>query len=93
MAEISIVQEHHLSPARAREAAQKVADKLAGEYRLACAWDANVLKFERSGVQGALTLQAQQAEMVIRLGFPMSAFSATIETKVAESMKKVFGAA
>ena len=32
-------------------------------------------------------------EMFIRLGFLMSAFAPTIETKVAENMKKVFGTA
>jgi putative polyhydroxyalkanoate system protein len=93
MAEISIVQEHRLSPEQAREAAQKVADKLARDYDLVCEWEENVLRFERSGVQGALTLQEQQAEMVIELGFLMSAFAAAIEAKVAENMRKVFGAA
>jgi putative polyhydroxyalkanoate system protein len=93
MADISIVQAHGLSPVAAREAAQKVADKLARDYQLACRWQDNVLHFERSGVQGALTLQEQQARMVIKLGFLMGAFASTIEVKVAESMKKVFGAA
>jgi putative polyhydroxyalkanoate system protein len=51
-----------------------------------------VLRFERSGVHGALTLGEQRADMVIRLGFLMSAFSATIEAKVTENMRKVFGA-
>jgi putative polyhydroxyalkanoate system protein len=91
MADISIVQAHSLSPEQARAAAQKVADKLAGDYQLACRWDGDVLRFERSGVQGALTLQAQRAEMAISLGFPMSAFSAMIEAKVAENMRRVFG--
>lgn len=90
MAEISIVQAHSLNPEQARGAAQKVADKLAGDYQLSCKWEGDVLKFERSGVEGALTLQAQCAEMAIRLGFPMSAFSAAIEAKVAENMRKVF---
>jgi putative polyhydroxyalkanoate system protein len=93
MADISIVQAHRLSAAKAREAAAKVADKLARDYDLACNWDGNVLRFERSGVQGALTLQERQAELDIKLGFLMSAFSAAIEAKVAESMRKVFGAA
>jgi putative polyhydroxyalkanoate system protein len=93
MADISIVQAHSLSPEQARAAAQQVADKMAREYDLACKWNDNVLSFERSGVQGALTLQGQQAEMVIRLGFLMSAFSATIEAKVADKMRKVFSAA
>ena len=90
MADISIVQEHHLTPKKAREAAQKVADKLAAEYELACEWDGDVLHFARSGVQGSLTLEKAQAEIVIKLGFLMSVFASTIEAKVADHMKKVF---
>jgi putative polyhydroxyalkanoate system protein len=93
MADISIVQEHQLTPGKAREAAQRVADKIAGEYGLACEWQGDVLRFECSGVQGSLTLDKQQVEMVIRLGFMMSAFAETIEAKVAENLRKVFGAA
>lgn len=90
MADISIVQEHHLPPAKAREAAQRVADRLAKEFDLECAWEGDVLRFERSGVQGSLTLAREQAEMCIKLGFLMSAFASTIEAKVADNMKQVF---
>lgn len=93
MADISIVQEHSLTPIKAREAAQKVADKIAAEYGLECAWQGDTLHFERSGVHGSLALQAQQVAMTIRLGFPMSAFAPAIEAKVTEKMKAVFGAA
>jgi putative polyhydroxyalkanoate system protein len=92
MADIHIVQEHSLTPDMARAAAQKVADKLAGEFELACRWDGDVLRFERSGVEGALTLQQQRADMQIKLGFFYSAFSAAIESKVTENMRKVFAA-
>lgn len=91
MADITIVHEHKLTPKKAREAAQKVADAIADEYGLACEWEGDVLHFERSGVQGQMTLEKKKVEMFIRLGFMMSAFSSTIETKVAENMKKVFG--
>jgi putative polyhydroxyalkanoate system protein len=90
MAEISIVQEHGLNPSMARAAADKVAAKIATEYGLACRWDGDVLRFERSGVQGSLTLEATRAAMRIQLGFLMGAFASTIEAKVAESMRKVF---
>jgi putative polyhydroxyalkanoate system protein len=93
MADISIVQEHKLTHKKAKEAAQKVADAIAGDYGLECEWDGDVLRFERSGVQGQLTLEKKKAEIFIRLGFIMSAFAPTIETKVAENMKKVFGSA
>lgn len=91
MADITIVHEHKLTPKKAREAAQKVADAIADEYGLACEWEGDVLHFERSGVQGQMTLEKKKVEMFIRLGFMMSAFSSTIEIKVAENMKKVFG--
>jgi putative polyhydroxyalkanoate system protein len=93
MADISIVQEHGLSPEMARAAAQKVSERMAAEYGLACRWEGAVLRFERSGLQGTLTLEAQRAAMRIQLGFLMGAFASTIEAKVAENMRKVFAPA
>jgi putative polyhydroxyalkanoate system protein len=90
MADISIIQQHSLSPDAARSAAQKVADKLAGEYGLHCEWEGDVLRFERSGVEGSLALHERQAALRIKLGILMSAFASTIEQKVGESMRKVF---
>jgi putative polyhydroxyalkanoate system protein len=90
MAEISIVQQHSLSPVAARSAADKVAQRLAADYGLACKWDGDVLRFERSGVDGALTLDGQNAALRISLGFFMSAFAPSIEAKVVEKMRKVF---
>ncbi|PJC98830.1 polyhydroxyalkanoic acid system protein [Janthinobacterium sp. BJB1] len=90
MADINIVQQHKLTAVKAREAAQQVADKLAQEYDLACAWDGDVLRFERSGVDGSLTLETEQAQLQIKLGFLLSAFAPTIEGKIAEKMRKVF---
>lgn len=93
MSEISIVQEHKLSPEQARAAAQQVAQKIAAEYGLACKWDGDVLRFERSGVEGALSLEGQRAALRIRLGFFMTAFASAIEAKVADKMRKVFAPA
>ena len=93
MADISIVQEHSLTPNKAPEAPPKVADTLDAEYDLECAWQGDVLHFERSGVNGSLAVEAQQVAMTIRLGFLMSAFAPAIEAKVTEKMKAVFGAA
>ena len=92
MADISIIQQHTLTPAAARAAAQKVADKLASDYGLQCKWEGDVLRFERSGVEGMLALEQSQAALRIKLGFMMSAFAPAIEQKVAESMRKTFAA-
>jgi putative polyhydroxyalkanoate system protein len=92
MPDISITQPHSLSQPAARAAAQQVADKLVREYGLTCKWEGDVLRFARSGVEGALTLGERQAALRIKLGFLMSAFASTIEQKVAESMRKTFNA-
>lgn len=90
MPDIRITQPHSLSQTDARAAAQQVADKLVRDYGLTCKWEGDVLRFARSGVEGALTLGERQAALRIKLGFLMSAFASTIEQKVAESMRKVF---
>ncbi|WP_295995333.1 polyhydroxyalkanoic acid system family protein [Rugamonas sp.] len=90
MADINIVQDHQLSEEQARAAAQQVADKMAQEFDLACQWDGDVLRFERSGVEGALTLGRSQAQMQIKLGFLYSAFASAIEGKIAAKMRQVF---
>jgi putative polyhydroxyalkanoate system protein len=92
MADIHIVHEHRLDKEAARAAAQNVADKLAAEYGLGCQWAGDVLRFERSGVEGALTVDDQRAVVRIKLGLFASAFAGAIEAKVGESMRKVFGA-
>ncbi|MES2740224.1 MAG: polyhydroxyalkanoic acid system family protein [Pseudomonadota bacterium] len=91
MADITIVQEHSLTPTQARAAAQRVADKMAQQYDLACQWQGDVLRFERSGVEGTLTLEQASAQLHIKLGFLFSAFSSSIESQVADNMVKVFG--
>lgn len=93
MADISIVQEHVLTPDQARAAAHKVAERMAAEYGLDCRWDGDVLRFERGGVQGSLTLELRRAAMRIELGFMLGAFAPVIEARVAENMRKVFGPA
>jgi putative polyhydroxyalkanoate system protein len=90
---INIIQEHNLEPAAARAAAEQVAEKLAREFDLVCNWQGDVLRFERSGVEGELTLAPRQAQMQIKLGFLYGAFAPAIHSKVAEKMRKVFGAA
>lgn len=90
---IHIIQEHNLEPAAARAAAEQVAQKLASEFDLVCSWQGDVLRFERSGVEGALTLLPQQAQMQIKLGMLYGAFAPAIQSKVAEKMRKVFAAA
>lgn len=90
MADISITQAHTLPHEEAKSAAQKIADQLASEYDMTLGWAGDVLRFERSGVSGTLTVSEKQAQLEISLGFLMKAFAPVIEEKIAAKMKKVF---
>lgn len=90
MADISITQKHKLSHKKAKAAAQKVVDQLAEEYGVTAEWDGDVLNFKRSGVTGTLELSEHEAQLDIKLGFMLKAFSSTIEEHIHKNMKKIF---
>ena len=92
MADIEITQPHDMTPEAARAAAQQVADKIAADFGMECAWDGPVLRFERSGVDGTLVVGVQDARLEIRLGLMMKAFAPMVQDKLARKMQKVFGA-
>ena len=90
MADISITQDHKLTPKKAKAAAQKVADEMAEQFDMVTAWEGDILTFKRSGVNGTLTLLHKQAQLDITLGFLLKAFAAKIEEQVAKNMTQVF---
>lgn len=90
MSDISIKQEHQLPLQEAKDAAQKVADKMAAEFDMTTQWDGDVLSFQRSGVAGTLALREKEAQIDITLDFLFKAFASTLEEKVARNMKKFF---
>ena len=90
MADITIIQDHSLPMAQAREAAQKVADQMVVEYEMVAEWNGDVLSFKRSGVSGTLALGENQAQLDIALSFMLKGFASKIEEKVSKNMQKVF---
>jgi len=90
MADISITQEHNLAMPAARAAAQQVADRLQKDFGLTCRWEGDSLRFDGSGVEGALALHEREAAVQIRLAFPMSMMASTIRQKVADKLRTTF---
>lgn len=90
MADITIIHDHTLSMADARQAAQKVADQMVADYEMVASWDGDVLTFKRSGVSGTLALETGRAQLDIELGFMLKAFASKIEEQVGRNMQKVF---
>jgi putative polyhydroxyalkanoate system protein len=92
MADISIRREHQLSLQQSKDAAQQIAEKMAGEFDMTTQWNGDVLSFKRSGVAGTLALRENEAQIDITLDFLFKAFAATLEEKIVRNMDKFFGA-
>ena len=90
MADLKVVRKHTIGLKKAKVAAQKVADDLAQEYGMDSAWEGDVLRFTRSGVDGQLTVSKDQVVLDAKLGFVLSAFRHRIEEHVNENFDRYF---
>lgn len=91
MADISIKREHGLSLQQSKQAAQQIADKMAGDFDMTTQWNGDVLSFKRSGVAGTLALRENEAQIDITLDFLFKAFASTLEEKIVRNMDRFFG--
>lgn len=91
MADISIRREHGLSLQQSKEAAQQIADRMAGEFQMTTEWRGDVLAFRRSGVVGTLALHEREVKIDVTLDFLFKAFASTLEEKILRNLDKVFG--
>lgn len=92
MSDITLVENHTLTMAQAREVAQKVADQMKADYEIGYTWEGDVLNFKRSGVSGTLALSDGRAQLDITLGFMLKGFRKKIEEQVGKNMHKLFSA-
>ncbi len=93
MSKIRIRRAHALSPAQAREAANKIAAKLSEAFDMEFDWDDEVLRFQRSGVEGCLMLGQKEVLIDAQLGFLLAMMQPRIEQAIHENLDKIFGAA
>ena len=90
MSDIKIRRSHTLPHARARHAAEKMAKRLQKEFDLDYEWDGDVLVFERTGVNGELTVATTHVEMEVKLGFLLRMMKPTIEKHINENLDEIF---
>lgn len=74
MSDISLVKKHALPMARARALVQEAADGLAAEYNLQSEWLGDTLRFQRSGIQGVISVLAAEIQLEVTLGFLLKPF-------------------
>ncbi|MCU1740136.1 MULTISPECIES: polyhydroxyalkanoic acid system family protein [unclassified Pseudomonas] len=88
MARISVERAHGLGKAGAREKADQLAQKLAGQYGLEPQWSGDTLNLKRSGVKGAVHVSEETIRIEVELGLLMSAMSGTIKAEIEKALDK-----
>ena len=91
MSGIDIHHPHPLSMPEARDAVQRVADKLVERFGVECRWREDVLDFQRPGVEGSIALRPGEAHVTARLGFLLSAMQGTIEAEIRRVLERHLG--
>lgn len=91
MATISVVKKHHLSHAKAKAVAEKMAKDLHRRFDLACTWDGDACRFERSGLTGQMHVEKDRISLDVKLGFLLSAVAPSIERAIHEQLDGLVG--
>ena len=91
MSGIRIRRAHALAPKHARKAAEKMSAKLSEAFDMQFAWEGDVLRFQRSGVDGQLTLGHKEVLIDAELGFLLAMMKPKIEQSIHENLDRIFG--
>jgi putative polyhydroxyalkanoate system protein len=91
MSDIRIRRAHGLTPKHARAAAERMSARLRESYDLEFMWEGEVLRFQRSGVDGQLTLGHKEVTIDAELGFLLAMMKPKIERSIHENLDKIFG--
>ena len=92
MAHIDITRAHTLTPKQARVAAEQAGKQLSEEFSLKYRWEGEALHFERTGVNGHLTLARDSVRIVVRLGLLLLPFKGRIEQEIKRNLDELFAA-
>ena len=86
MSLIHIKRDHHLTRDAARARVEDMARKLEDEFKLEHRWDDNVLRFKRSGANGAIGVGEDSLEIKIKLGLVLAPMKKKIEQAIRKSL-------
>lgn len=90
MASIDIHHAHSLTPAKARQAVQEVAEKISSKLGAEYRWEGDVLHFKRSGVDGHIALAPKALHVTAQLGFLFGAMKGPIEAEIKRVLDERF---
>ena len=90
MSDIDLRRTHGLSDAEARATADRLLERLGQEFGLQGHWAGDVLRFQRPGVQGHLTLGPGDLRLQVTLGFLVKAMRGRIEQAIVRELERLF---
>ncbi len=90
MADIELHRVHGLGLKAARAAADRMAQQLGRKFDLKGAWEGNVLRFQRPGVTGSLTVSDKDLSLSVTLGLLLKAMKGSIERSVEQELDALF---
>jgi putative polyhydroxyalkanoate system protein len=93
MSVIDIQHPHQLPAEQARQAVQVIAQKLTDRFEVEHHWQGETLHFERTGVEGSISLTEQHVHVRAELGFLAAMFKEPIESEIRRVLQEKFGAA
>ncbi len=95
MPELKIEREHTLGLDGARMVAERWREQAEKDWGMTCASEPGEtldrMRFERSGVNGELTVTASRFDLQIKLGFLLGAYSGKIEEKIQANLDALLG--
>jgi len=93
LADIELHRAHEMGLKAARAAADRMAETLGRKFDLKGDWDGNVLRFERPGVSGTLSVTDRDMRLSVALGFLLKAMKGSIQQSIEHELDKLFARA
>lgn len=90
MSHIDIHHPHSLAAPQARESVQHIAETLAQRFGVNYAWHGDDLQFERSGIDGRVSLLPGALRVTAKLGFLFGAMKGPIEHEIRRVLDERF---
>ncbi len=91
MSHIQIERSHNKPHDEARKLAEHVAQEMADEFGFSYRWEGDVLHFDRSGVEGKLSVSSDKVRISAKLSFLLLALKPKIESEIHKFLDENFG--
>jgi putative polyhydroxyalkanoate system protein len=90
MPSIDIRREHAKSLSDARQAVERVAQRIAERFDVEYAWEGDTLHFQRMGVDGHIALSPGEVHVRVNLGFLLMALRGPVESEIHQQIDREF---